>query len=145
MREELTQFETFSRADFVAQFQFEPAAGLTFAHPAWQWATRVVEASDDFVTVMHLPEEGFVLPVLEAWDARVLVVDTSANAGLGRIVVMHLLDSRHIDNVKAEDDQGTFRIVDVNPGAETYTVDYNEEVVGQTLIFRMELLSIDRS
>ncbi len=145
LREELTQFETFLRADFVARFQLEPTAGLTFTHPTWQWATRVVEASDDFVTVMHLPVEGFVLSVLEAWDAQVLEVDTSANAGLGRIVLMHLLDSRHIDGVKAEDDRGTFRIVDVNPGAETYTVDYNEEVVGQTLIFRMELLSIDRS
>ena len=145
LREELTQFETFPRADFVARFQLEPAAGLTFTHPTWQWATRVVEASDDFVTVMHLAEEGLVLPVLEAWEARVLEVDTSANTGLGRIVVMHLLDSRHIDRVKAEDDRGTFRIVDVNPGAETYTVDYNDEVVGQTLIFRMELVSIERS
>ncbi|MFQ5920027.1 MAG: FKBP-type peptidyl-prolyl cis-trans isomerase [Thermoplasmata archaeon] len=145
IREELTQFETFQHDDFVARFQLEPVAGLTFTHPSWGWATRVVEASDDFVTVMHLPEEGFVLPVLEAWDARVLEVDTSANAGLGRIVLMHLLDARHVDNVKAEDDRGTFRIVDVNPGGETYTVDYNDEVVGQTLIFRMELVSIERT
>jgi FKBP-type peptidyl-prolyl cis-trans isomerase 2 len=145
IREELTQFETFLRDEFVARFQLEPSPGLTFTHPSWQWASRVVEASDDFVTLMHLPEEGFVLRVLEAWDARVLEVDTSANAGLGRVVVMHLLDARHVDNVKAEDAGGTFRIVDVNPGGETYTVDYNEEVVGQTLIFRMELVSIDRN
>jgi FKBP-type peptidyl-prolyl cis-trans isomerase 2 len=145
LREELTQFETLLRAEFAARFQQEPVAGLTFTHPVWQWATLVVEASEDFVTVMHLPQEGFVLSVLQAWDARVLEVDTSANAGLGRIVVSHLLDTRHVNNVKAEDDQGTFRIVSVNPGAGTYTVDYNDEVVGQTLIFRIELVSIDRS
>ncbi len=145
LREELTQFETFLRLDFIARFQREPVAGLTFAHPVWQWATLVVEVSEDFVTVMHLPQEGFVLSVLQAWEAQVLEVDTSANAGLGRIVVLHLLDTRHISNVKAEDDQGTFRIVNVSPGAGTYVVDYNDEVVGQTLIFRIELVSIDRS
>ncbi|MCJ2554708.1 MAG: FKBP-type peptidyl-prolyl cis-trans isomerase [Candidatus Thermoplasmatota archaeon] len=146
LREELTQFETLLRAEFAARFpQQDPVAGLTFTHPIWAWPIRVVEASDDFVTLMHLPQVGFIIQAFEAWDARVLEVDTSANGGQGRIVVMHLLDLGDIDSVKAEDDQGTFRIVNVNPGAGTYAVDYNDEVVGQTLIFRIEVISIDRS
>ncbi|MFQ5553349.1 MAG: FKBP-type peptidyl-prolyl cis-trans isomerase [Thermoplasmata archaeon] len=145
MRVVLTQFETLLRADFLAQFQLAPVVGLTFTHPDWQWETRVVEASTDFVTLMHLPQVGFVLQPFGAWDARVLEVDTSANGGEGRIVVWHLLNTGHIDNVQTEDDRGTFRIVDVNAGAETFTVDYNEEVVGQTLVFRIRLVFIDRS
>ncbi len=145
LREELTQFETMLREDFLARFEQPAVAGLFFKHPTWQWNMSVIAASSDFVTIMHLPDLDFVLRPFDAWEARVVEVETSANGGLGRIVVMHLLDTRHVNNVKAEDDQGPFRIVSVNPGAGTYTVDYNDEVVGQTLIFRIELVSIDRS
>ncbi|MEE9593499.1 MAG: FKBP-type peptidyl-prolyl cis-trans isomerase [Thermoplasmata archaeon] len=144
LREVLTQFETLTRTEFITQFEQDPVTGLTFTHPNWGWATRVVEASSDFVTVMHLPEAGFILRPFGAWEARVVEVETAANGGLGRVVVLHFLDANDINNVRAQDDRGTFRVVDVNPRAETYTVDYNEEVVGQTLIFRMELVLIDR-
>ncbi|MFQ5907504.1 MAG: FKBP-type peptidyl-prolyl cis-trans isomerase [Thermoplasmata archaeon] len=144
LREVLTQFETLPRTEFITRFGQDPATGLTFIHPNWEWATRVVEASGDFVTIMHLPEVGFILRPFGAWEARVVEVETAANGGLGRVVVLHILDVNDINRVKAEDDRGTFRVVDVNPGAETFTVDYNEEVVGQTLVFRMELVRIDR-
>ncbi|MFQ6012084.1 MAG: FKBP-type peptidyl-prolyl cis-trans isomerase [Thermoplasmata archaeon] len=146
LREELTQFETLLRAEFAARFpQQDPVAGLTFTHPTWGWPTWVAEASGDFVTLMHVPDPGFVLRPFGAWDARVLEVDTSANGGLGRIVVQHLLTPRSIDNVTWTVAERTFRIVDVDPIAGTYTADYNNEVVGKTLVFRMELVLIDRT
>lgn len=145
LRVELTQFESLLRTEFEDQFQREPVAGRTFKHPVWEWNTTIVEASGDFVTLMHVPEVGMTLrPSFVAWDVQVVDVDTSANGGLGRIVVLHLLTPSDIDNVQATDERGDFRVVDLDPVAETYTADYNQEVVGQTLTFRIELVDISR-
>lgn len=146
LREEIPQFETLLRTQFLGQFNENPVAGLSFSHPTWQWEVRVVEASADFVTIMHLPDPvGFLLRPFGAWDAQVVEVETSAELGQGRIVVLHLLTPGHVNAVQVREDGGrTFRIVNVDPVAGTYTVDFNREVVGQTLIFRLELLHIER-
>jgi FKBP-type peptidyl-prolyl cis-trans isomerase 2 len=142
---ELTQFETLTVSDFEKRFERTPVDGMILREPFWGWNVTVVALDSDFVTIMHLAEEGMLVEPYGAWQARVAEVDSSANEGLGRIAVLHLLDEDDIDNLKSEDDKGTFRIVDVDLARGTYTVDYNREVVGRTLFFWVELISITRS
>lgn len=141
---ELPQQERMGTTAFVQAFDLDPVPGLTFTHPLWRWPVAVLEVSGSFVTLMHLPEPGFTFPIHGAWTARVVLVDSGADGGRGLVVVRHLLDAGHVDRVQAEDDRGTFRIVAVDREAGTYTVDYNREVVGKTLIFQVTLLGIDR-
>lgn len=145
LREEFPQFETLSRAEFEVRFATDPALGLVVAEPFWGWNVTVTGVAGSFVTIMHLPGPGDLLRPYGAWQARVELVDSGANGGKGLIVVRHLLDGGDVDAIQAEDEAGTFRIVAVTPLAGTYTVDYNREVVGQTLFFEVELLEISRS
>lgn len=142
--EEMPQFETMDNDEFEAQFEGDPALGLTVVEPFWGWDVIVTSVSTNFATIMHVPEEGMLVRPYGAWEARVESVDTSANGGQGLIRVRHLLDVSQIDNVGAEDEGGTFRVVAVAQGAGTYTVDYNREVVGQTLFFEVTVLQITR-
>jgi FKBP-type peptidyl-prolyl cis-trans isomerase 2 len=142
--EELTQYEVLAVADFEEIFDRSPEQGMVFRHPRWTWNVTVITLEEDFVTLMHLPEQGMVIRPYGAWEAKVVEVDSSANEGLGRIAVLHLLDEDHVNAVQAEDERGTFRVVDVDLEKGTYTVDYNREVVGRTLFFRVWLLEITR-
>ncbi|MFQ5838034.1 MAG: FKBP-type peptidyl-prolyl cis-trans isomerase [Thermoplasmata archaeon] len=141
---ELTVFETLTVDDFEQRFEAGPVQGMIVRHPLWGWNVTVMTLQPDFVTIMHLPEQGMIVKPYGTWEAKVVEVDSSANEGAGRIAVRHLLDRGHIDNVQGEDDGGTFRVVDVDLVNGTYTVDYNREVVGRTLIFQVELLKLTR-
>ncbi len=141
---ELPQVETLTTAAFLERFKLNPGIGLVVKDPLWNWNATVTTLSQDFVTIMHLPEQGMTIRPYGAWEARVLQVDSSANAGLGRVVVRHLLDVSDVNTVKATDGGGTFRVIAVDVAAGTYTVDYNREVVGKTLYFWLNLLVIVR-
>lgn len=131
-------------SDFQARFGRPPEEGLTLKDPFWKWNVTIISLSDDFVTIMNLPEQGLIIRPYETWQARVIEVDSSASDGLGVVVIRHLLGIGDIDRVKGEDSRGSFRVVDVDLEAGTYTVDYNREVVGTTLFFRVTLLTIVR-
>lgn len=139
---ELPQYETFLRSEFEQEFEAVDVVGVTFSHPFWGWPVRVVQTQGSFVTIQHLVEVDQVVRPHDAWEARVTEVDGAANGGGGRIVVEHLLDARDVGQIQAEDGRGTFRVVAVDPAAGTYTVDYNRQVVGQTLIFQITLVRL---
>ncbi len=143
--DELPQFETLEVVDFETRFEAIPSAGLVVTDPVWGWSVMVTSLSANFVTIMHIPETGMTVTAFGAWPAIVESVDSSANGGQGLVSVRHLLDETHIGNVGGEDEEGAFRVVSVNQGAGTYTVDYNREVVGQTLFFEITVLRITRS
>ncbi len=141
---ELTQFEELTRGDFQSRFRTSPAPGLTVEDPLWKWNVIVTSLSQHFVTIMHVPEQGMTVSPFGSWPARVLEVDSSANGGLGKVVVQHLLGIADVNNVGGEDDKGPFRVTGLDLEAGTYTVDYNREVVGKTLFFEITLLTITR-
>ncbi len=141
---ELPQFEHLTVIEFSNRFGRSPTRWLTLEDPQWKWNVTVTALSQDFVTVMHIPEQGMVVSPFGTWPMKVLEVDSSANDGTGRIVVQHLLKASDAGNINGEDAKGTFIVVDVDLEADTYTVDYNREVVGKTLFFEMRLLSISR-
>ncbi len=142
--EELPQFETIATAEFETRFGAIPTLGLTVQDPLWGWDVTVTSIYAGKTTAIHVPVEGLVVKPYGAWDARVEKVDTSSNGGQGLVRVRHLLDASHVHNVQAEDEGGTFRVVAVNGGEGTYTVDYNREIVGQTLFFEVTVVSISR-
>lgn len=142
--EEMRQFEIMETGEFETRFDATPAIGLTVIDPFWGWDVTVTSFSAGHTTIMHVPEEGMLVMPYGAWEARVEKVDTSSNGGQGLVRVRHLLDTSHVDNVQAEDEGGTFRVVAVDQGAGTYTIDYNREIVGQTLFFEVTVVSISR-
>lgn len=142
LRESFSQLETLTATDFSQRFDEAAVEGLVVPHPVWGWFVTVLEAQGGFVTLMHLVEEGLLARPYDAWPARVVEVETEADDGRGRVVVEHLLDVSHVDVVQGQDDGGTFRVVAVDPAGGTYTVDYNPELLGRTLIFRLTLLRI---
>ncbi len=104
----------------------------------------MLSLSGNFVTITHIPEQGMTVKPFGTWLARVVEIDSAANDGLGRIVVRHLLDAADVNNVDGRDRKGHFIVVDIDLEADTYSVDYNDEVVGKTLFFEMTLLAIIR-
>lgn len=141
---EFPQRESMEIADFNNRYQGSAEAGLTVEDPFWQWNVTVVSLTAHFVTVLHVPEVASVVHPWEGWPVRVVDVDSGANGGMGVISLRHLLAPGDADNVQGRDAKGTFRVVAVDPGAGTYTVDYNPEVVGRTLFFEMTLVILSR-
>lgn len=142
---ELRQRETLRVAEFVNRFGANPEAGLTVADPFWTWNVTVLSLATDFVTFLHVPEVGSTVDPYGGWKVEVEDVDSSANGGVGVVVLRHLLDPASANNVKGSDAEGDFRIVAVNPSEGTYTVDYNPEVVGRTLFFELTVVRITRT
>ena len=58
------------------------------------------------------------------------------------IRVRHLLNSLDVNGFVAQDLDGNFQIVALDPVAGTFTVDYNNAVVGKTLVFQITLASL---
>jgi len=78
--------------------------------------------------------------------AQIVSIDDAANTGEGIILVRHLLDPSMANHVaqKSSDGQVMFILTDVDPEAGSYTLDYNREVVGRTLIFTVTMVHIGR-
>ncbi len=142
---ELPQRETLRVAEFADRYGPTPMSGLTVQDPKWGWSVTVLSLANDFVTFLHVPEAGSTANPFGGWLAEVMDVDSGANGGVGAIVVRHLLDPASANNVRGSDGRGAFRVVEVNPAEGTYTVDYNPEVVGQTLFFELTVVRITRA
>ena len=78
-------------------------------------------------------------------------MDSSADNGNGTITVENLLtpdDAYHIKGTgvpmhSSDGKEMTFVVTSVDPANGTYTIDYNDLTKGRTLIFIVELVSID--
>ena len=75
--------------------------------------------------------------------SKVISIDTNANGGDGEIVIRHLLYPDDAGEVSGENEGGQFIVSDVDLDSGTFTLDYNREVVGKTLIFKVTVVSIE--
>ncbi len=133
--------ETMSQAEFQTKFQTQPVDGSIVRDWVWGW-NATVRVSGDEVTVRHSPILGQTVTVAGRWSGQIDDIDDAADGGIGAITVRHLLTAADVNAFVAADREGNFIVVAVDPSGGTFTVDYNQEVVGKTLAFEITLRSV---
>ncbi len=135
-----------STANFTAHYPgATPTVGSTFPDPSYGWTDLVFSVNSTFVTVESLATVGDVAH-LGGWNATVTAVNATA------ITLLNDITPRNYGSLlgtfsTAKSCAGTsptshFLIAGVNLAQGTYTQNWNSEVVGQSLIFRITLVSI---
>lgn len=136
--------ETMNQTAFTAKYHTNAVSGEVVMDPFWGWPTVVIVAGD-IVTVTNEPVLGEVVQPYGAWQARVACVDDAVNGCAGQIIVQHVLDSSAVDRIGGKTSDGrTFVITAVDVSAGTYTMNFNSETVGRTLVFQVTMVSISR-
>ncbi|HEQ78678.1 MAG TPA: FKBP-type peptidyl-prolyl cis-trans isomerase [Euryarchaeota archaeon] len=133
----------------VFQEQFygvAPTVGGSFYHPAWKWYCEVtdVQKESGTITFKNMPDLNGIYTIYEKvnWQVRITNIDQTAGIG-GKITVKHLLSNEDANNIMIQEADGSqFIVTEVNEEAGTYTMDYNREVVGKTLVFKITITDI---
>ena len=139
--EEVPATETMTEAEFQQRFGARALDGSVVSDWVWGW-NATVRVSGDLVTVRHSPIPGETVRVAGKWPARVVSIDDAADGGVGVVTVRHLLADADVKEFVAADREGNFIVVALDEVAGTFTVDYNQEVVGKTLAFEITLKSV---
>lgn len=151
---EETVFKEMNQTSFGATYGYLPEVGLTVQDPTFGWDVMVMDVNtdSDVVLVMNKPVVGQTYAMYgepdaappTGWWAEVTSVDTADNGGMGSIVVKHLLTDSDAGKVKGYDlsKGSTFYVDKVSEAQGTYRMNYNSELLGQTLFFTVTLNSI---
>ena len=142
--EEVTATETMNSTQFQAQFGTSPVDGSIVTDPAWGW-TSTVRVAGAVVTVRAAPTLNKIVRIAGEWNAEVVWIDDAANQGLGVVRVRHHLLAADVDAFVATDRTGNFIIVALDAAAGTFTVDYNNAVVGKTLAFELTVTTLRKA
>ncbi len=127
-----------------------PPVNMTFQHWVYGWDLVVVNVTTDrLVTIRNKAVEGLV----EAfpWDTHILYVDEAINEiKLQHSPSVNDVLKKQYDNVyhftpgwpEKPHKEGPGIVIDVT--IDTFTINYNREVTGDTLMFDLTLLSIEK-
>ena len=127
---------TMNVSAFNETYGFFPVSGINVTDPVWGW-DALVSVAGNVVTVTNAPVPGESIRPYGAWDAEVVSIDDAANEGEGVILVRHRLDASMVDRITATERGETFYLASVDAGQETFTLNFNRQVVGRTLIFQV--------
>ena len=118
--------------------------GTTVVNNNYDWNMTIyfIDSDSGDILMKNDPMVGEIIQIYDGWDSIVVSVDSSANQGTGEIIIKHLLYPEDEGNLMSADQYGQFLITDVDLTAGTMTVDYNREVTGKTLIFKITVVSI---
>jgi FKBP-type peptidyl-prolyl cis-trans isomerase 2 len=141
LREEVVVTETMNKTEFGGRFAVAASDGAIVKDLTWGWNVSV-RVAGDLVTIRHSPLLGEIVTVGQRWQAEVVSIDDAANGGRGAITVQHLLTTADVNAWVAEDTEGNFIVVALDRDAGTFTVDYNQEVVGKSLVFELTLKAL---
>jgi len=134
---------TLNATEFQAKYSTAPASGIKVTDPFWGWEA-IVEVSGSIVRVTNSPELGEIVRPYDAWEAEVISIDDAASAGAGEIIVRHRIDTGMANRLGGKSNGQAFYVSAVDVDAGTYTMNYNREVVGRTLVFQVTLRSLFR-
>lgn len=135
---------TMNATTFSSVYGETPISGSNVSDPVYHWPAEV-SVANGIVTVTNSPYPGEALRVYGAWPANVVSIDDSADNGTGAIWFQNHLEPSAVDAIGGTAPGAkTFYISAVDPTAGTYTVNFNKEVVGRTLVFQVTLLQISR-
>jgi hypothetical protein len=135
------QLITLPIANFSAQYgSVSKVPGIMFSDPTYGWPDMIFSVNGTAISVERLPPVGFSSSA-PGWPISVTAISggnitvasqiTSANVGL---LLGH--------STKSVCSQTKFIISAVNPANGTFTENFNSEVTGQTLVFRVTVIDI---
>jgi len=150
--QEMPVFERMSLDDFNDTYgytydrsQDAPPMNLSFRHFAYGWNVTVIAIDGDWhIRLMNIPVIGPVNTF--PWTADIINITSGGN---GTILVEHhpeiwdMLSREYqpTDPWRPDDPAATEgRVIDLD--SKTFTLDYNREVVGEILVFDIELIII---
>ncbi|MCI4372121.1 MAG: FKBP-type peptidyl-prolyl cis-trans isomerase [Thermoplasmata archaeon] len=119
-------------------------SGTTFTDPTYGWTDLILSVNATAVVVNHLPSLGQTTR-FDAWNITV------TNLSSTTISVLNLLTPSNYGRVLGTfsaaqscggQSQAHYLISGVNLNAGTYSINWNSEVTGQTLIFRVTIVDI---
>jgi FKBP-type peptidyl-prolyl cis-trans isomerase 2 len=130
---------------FTQIFVVDPVIGTNVKNQIYGWNMTVyhVDPFTGDVYVKNNPQLGEIVRPNEGWGSKVMSIDSSANMGAGEIIIKHLLTNEDVGRKLFTNEQGRqFTISQIDANAGTYTVDFNTEVTGKTLIFKVTIVSL---
>ena len=145
----LPALQTVSGVAFQKSFPgINAALGEEFTDPLYGWTDQILSANASFVTVQRMPYIGET-SALAGWPVTVTGIQGNVN-GTGIITVRNELSAADAGHLLGSDYLGRgpcssvshnqFIVSQVDLGAGTFTEDYNQEVVGQTLVFTVTVV-----
>ncbi len=142
---------TMNQSAFTSYYGQGAVSNTNVTDPIWGWSVQV-SVLNGIVSVTNSPYPSEVLHPYGAtpaglWTAVVQSVDDSANNGTGVITVVNHLDPSLVDKVGGTLHGQTFYLSAIDPSATdptggTYTLNYNKQVVGRTLVFQVTLTKL---
>ncbi|MFP4050668.1 MAG: FKBP-type peptidyl-prolyl cis-trans isomerase [Thermoplasmata archaeon] len=158
-------FETMNMTEFNNRYDDEPTGRITVKDQFWGWNKKVISIEGDMIVLKNEPEVGKEYQSYKqdgpGFTSEVVSIDTNANEGKGIIEIKNhaetaiTVDAEHIGehiprfkNVsKIKNDVGqnpkpTGIVVEVE---DKIMIDFNEEVMGKTLRFNVEIVSIEKT
>lgn len=161
-RETIPVYEKMNTGDFTGEYGTEPSVNMVVTDTFWNWKQTVISTSGSTVQLRNDPEVGKVYRTYKhgeaGWSSKPLSIDTNADQGKGEIEVQHYVDApivvdanhlvrhddRFVDVFSIKNSVGQSRSSDgiVVEVGEKIVIDFNEEVAGKTLRFKITLLDI---
>lgn len=130
---------TMNQTAFNAYYGQLPVSATNVSDPIYGWSVQVSILSGT-VVVTNSPYPSEAIRPYGKWSAVVLSVEDTANNGTGLITIQNRMDPSMVDVVGGDAPSlGTFYVSAVDQSAGTYTLNFNKQVVGRTLIFQVTL------
>ena len=157
-------YETISSQKFHELYPNEPLeTGVSFIHYFWKWNVTIEDIDGDNVTILNRPDINSTISVF-SWNSTIIEIDSGYSGGEGRILLQHnpaeniTVNKEKTEFIMIDNEAQNYVISQINIGnssvsdigivssvdTDTFTIDYNPEVVGKTLIFEVTIISISR-
>lgn len=132
--------QTMNESAFQSYYGQSAVSATNVSDPIYGWSATVA-ILNGVVTVTNSPYPGEVVRPYGIWAADVLAINDTANGGIGAITIHNHLDSSMVDKLGAKAPNGqTFYLSAVDSVDGTYSLNFNKQVVGRTLVFQITLV-----
>jgi FKBP-type peptidyl-prolyl cis-trans isomerase 2 len=133
---------TMNATEFNSYYGQVAVSGTNVTDPVYGWSAQV-SVLGSAVVVTNSPYPSQAIRPYGSWDAVVLGIDDAADNGTGAITIQNHLDSTMVDKIGGKSPAGeTFYLSAVDSLAGTYTLNFNKQVVGLTLVFQVTLVHL---
>jgi len=162
-------FETITKEEYDNHYSENITIGMPMTHYFWGWKVSIFDINyyDDGtvrnITMWNNPDLNSTINVF-GWNSTIIEKDSSYHGGEGRILLQHnpaenitvnkekteflMIDNEALNYVVSQINIGNSSVSDIGIVSRvdtgTFTIDYNPEVVGKTLIFEVTIISISR-
>gem|GEM_PF-1727994 len=141
----------------------EARSNMVVESPFWGWDVTIISIDRDSLIIRNDPDVGEVYGAYmeEGWKCHVTHIDSSAADGDGIIEIEHEISrAMRVDaEILAGYDEKFAEVPDMEmragqssegegiaiPHEDKIILDFNEEVTGTTLVFRVEVISIEKA